>query len=140
MSIRAMRASLPDSRIRRLFFSISPWAKEGLLLLTSGLDNLTNDLPLHPLFVPFVEQTARYLSGTEHRSGSRSVDSLLELRTAKDQAGSVEIIDPLGNRPLSLTEATTQRRSLPADSCRAFYELRLANGRSDLIGGKLRPS
>ena len=44
-----------------------------VLLFTSGLDNLTNDFPLHPIFVPFVEQTALYLSGTEHRSGSRVV-------------------------------------------------------------------
>ena len=78
-----------------------------VLLFTSGLDNLTNDFPLHPIFVPFVEQTARYLSGTERRSGSRLVDSFLELRTAKEQAVSVEVIDPGGHRPLSLQEATT---------------------------------
>ena len=33
-----------------------------MLLFTSGLDNLTNDLPLHPVFVAFVDRTARYLS------------------------------------------------------------------------------
>ncbi len=43
-----------------------------VLLLASGLDNLTNDFPLHPDFVPFVEQTALYLSGTARRSGSRA--------------------------------------------------------------------
>ena len=53
-------------------------AKGRVLLFASGLDNLTNDFPLHPVFVPFVEQTARYLSGTESRSGSRLVDSYLE--------------------------------------------------------------
>ena len=70
-----------------------------MLLLTSGLDNLTNDFPLHPVFVPFVDQTARYLSGTDSRSGSRVVDSFLELRTAKEQSVSVEVIDPDGKRP-----------------------------------------
>src|SRR6202140_4163534 len=30
-----------------------------VVLFTSGLDNLTNDFPLHPAFVPFIEQTAR---------------------------------------------------------------------------------
>ena len=40
-----------------------------VLLFTSGLDNLTNDFPLHPIFVPFIEQTARYLSGMERGSG-----------------------------------------------------------------------
>ena len=48
-----------------------------LLLLTSGLENLTNDLPLHPVFVAFVDRTARYLSGSERLSGSRLVDSFV---------------------------------------------------------------
>ena len=56
-----------------------------VLLFASGLDNLTNDFPLHPVFVPFVEQTALYLSGTERRSGSRLVDSFLELRTRRNR-------------------------------------------------------
>ena len=53
-----------------------------VLLFTSGLDNLTNDFPLHPAFVPFVEQTARYLAGSERQSGARPVDAYLELRNA----------------------------------------------------------
>jgi hypothetical protein len=103
-----------------------------VLLLASGLDNLTNDFPLHPIFVPFVEQTARYLSGTERRSGSRLADSFLELRTAKEQAVSVEIIDPAGRRPLSLKEATSAQSYRLTQA--GFYQLRLANGRQDVIG------
>ena len=53
-----------------------------ILLLTSGLDNLTNDLPLHPVFVAFVDRTARYLSGSEQLSGARLVDSFVQLRAA----------------------------------------------------------
>ena len=103
-----------------------------VLLLASGLDNLSNDFPLHPIFIPFVEQTARLLSGTERRSGARLVDSFLELRTDKEQAISVEITDPDGHRPLSLREATsTQTFQLTRAG---FYELRLANGRQDVIG------
>jgi hypothetical protein len=103
-----------------------------ILLLTSGLDNLTNDFPLHPAFVPFVEQTARYLSGTESRSGSRVVDSFLDLRTAKEQAVGVEVVDPDGRRPLSLKEATTAQSYQLTRA--GFYQLRLANGRQDVIG------
>jgi hypothetical protein len=103
-----------------------------VLLLASGLDNLTNDFPLNPVFVPFVEQTARYLSGTESRSGSRLVDSYLELRTAKEQAVGVELVDPDGRRPLSLKEATTAQSYQLAEI--GFYQLRLANGRQDVIG------
>jgi len=103
-----------------------------VLLLASGLDNLTNDFPLNPVFVPFIEQTARYLSGTQDRSGSRLVDSYLELRTAKEQAIGVEVIDPNGKRPLSLKEATTAQSYQLTQA--GFYQLRLANGRQDVIG------
>ncbi len=103
-----------------------------VLLFASGLDNLTNDFPSGPLFVPFVKQTARYLSGTQDRNGSRIVDSFLELRTAKDQAVSVEVIDPAGRRPLSIEQATTAQSFQLTDA--GFYEVRLANGRHDLVG------
>lgn len=102
-----------------------------VLLLASGLDDLTNDLPVQPIFVPFVKQTALYLSGTADRSGSQLVDSFLELRTSKEQAVSVEIIDPAGHRPLSLEEATTAE-SYPLTTS-GFYDVRLANGRRDLV-------
>jgi len=102
------------------------------LLFASGLDNLTNDFPVQPVFVPFVKQTARYLSGTEDRNGSRLVDSFLELRTTRDEAVSVEVIDPAGHRPLSLQEAASAQ-SFQLTSA-GFYELRLANGRHDLVG------
>jgi hypothetical protein len=101
------------------------------LLLTSGLDNLTNDLPVQPVFVPFVKQTALYLSGTADRGGSRVVDSTLELRTSRDEAVSVEIVDPAGRRPLSLEEATTAESYQLTSS--GFYDVRLANGRRDLV-------
>ena len=109
--------------------------KEGegrVLLLASGLDNLTNDFPLHPSFVPFVEQAARYLAGIDERSGSRIVDSFLDLRTAKEQSVGVEVIDPDGRRPLSLSEATTAQTYQLTRA--GFYQLRLANGRQDLVG------
>jgi len=49
--------------------------------LRRGFDNLTNDLPLNPAFVAFVDQTARLsLSGEERVSGARVVDSFVQLR------------------------------------------------------------
>ena len=103
-----------------------------VLLLASGLDNLTNDFPLHPDFVPFVEQTAFYLSGSERPGGSRVVGSYLQLRTAKERAVSVEVVDPEGRRPLSLQEATAAQTYQLNEA--GFYELRLANGRQDVVG------
>ena len=103
-----------------------------ILLFTSGLDNLTNDFPLHPIFVPFVEQTALYLSGIQNRSGARVVDSFLELRTSKEQSVGVEVIDPQGHRPLNLKDSISAQTFQLSQA--GFYELQLANGRHDMVG------
>jgi hypothetical protein len=102
------------------------------LLLTSGLDNLTNDFPLHPAFIPFVERTARYLSGLERSSSAQIVDSFVELRTGKQPATSVEVVGPDGRRALSLNEAVSAQTFPLARA--GFYEFRRASGHTDLIG------
>jgi hypothetical protein len=105
-----------------------------VLLLASGLENLTNDLPLHPVFVAFVDRTARYLSGSERLSGSRLVDSYVQLRTAQPlgAVASIEVIDPDGRRPLSLSEARSVQSIRLARA--GFYQIRFANGRDAVIG------
>jgi hypothetical protein len=106
-----------------------------VVLLASGLENLTNDLPLHPIFVVFVDRTARYLSGSEQRSGSQVVDSFVQLRGVAEPAGAVanvEVTDPQGHRPLSLSEART-RESFRLERA-GFYQIRFANGRDAVIG------
>jgi hypothetical protein len=103
-----------------------------VLLLTSGLDNLTNDFPLDPAFVPFIEQTARYLAGSERQGGARTVDAYLELRNAKEQGQGVEVTDPDGKRPLTLGEAASAQSFQLTEA--GFYQLRLANGRQDEVG------
>jgi hypothetical protein len=106
-----------------------------VLLFTSGLENLTNDLPLHPVFVAFVDKAARYLSGNERLSGSRLVGSFVQLRSTVQPVGevaNVEVIDPEGRRPLSLSEArTVQTFQLQRAG---FYQIRFANGRDAVIG------
>jgi len=105
-----------------------------VVLLTSGLENLTNDLPLHPVFVAFVDRTARYLAGSERLSGSRLVDSFFQLRSAGEPLGvatSIEVIDPDGRRPLSLTEARTVQ-SFRLERA-GFYQIRFTNGRDAVI-------
>jgi hypothetical protein len=106
-----------------------------VLLLTSGLENLTNDLPLHPVFVAFVDKAARYLSGSERLSGSRLVDSFVQLRSGGEPVGevaNVEVIDPDGRRPLSLGEARTVQTFRLRRA--GFYQIRFANGRDAVIG------
>jgi len=103
-----------------------------VVLLTSGLDNLTNDFPLHPAFVPFIEQTARYLAGSELQGGARAVDSYLELRNAREKSQGVEVTDPEGKRPLTLGEAATAQSFRLTEA--GYYQLRLANGRQNEVG------
>ncbi len=102
-----------------------------VVLFASGFDNLTNDLPLHPVFVAFVDRTIRYLSGTEERSSSSTVDQFVALRAARERGVGVDVVDPEGHRPLSL-QAAASAQWLQLTRA-GFYELRLASGRSDLI-------
>jgi hypothetical protein len=111
-----------------------------VLVFTSGFDNVTNDFPLSPLFVPFVDQTARYLSGEARLSGARVVDSFVQLRTETNQTGpsaaktsgaTVDIIGPDGKRPLSLKEAAAAESFQLARA--GFYQIRFASGRDALI-------
>jgi hypothetical protein len=112
-----------------------------VLLFASGFENLTNDLPLNPAFVAFVDQTARYLSGEERVSGARVVDSYVQLRNPVNEQGAVskavssgatvDVIGPDGKRPLSLKEAAAAESFQLAHA--GFYQIRFANGRDALI-------
>ena len=109
-----------------------------VLLFASGFDNVTNDLPLSPAFVAFVDQTARYLSGEERASGARVVDSFVQLRNPVNQAtgaaaskATVDIVGPDGKRPLSLKEAAAAESFQMAHA--GFYQIHFANGRDALI-------
>jgi hypothetical protein len=106
-----------------------------VLLLATGLDNLTNDLPLHPVFVAFVDHLSRYLSGSDQLSGARVIDSYVQLRAVAQpigSLGSVEVIDPDGKRPLSLDEAR-HAQSIRLERA-GFYRIRFASGRDAVIG------
>ncbi len=102
-----------------------------VVLFASGLDNLTNDLPLHPVFVAFIDRTIRYLTGTEGRSSSRVVDDFLALHAGADRGSGVDVVDPDGQRPLSL-QASASAQWLQLTRA-GFYELHFAGGREDLI-------
>ena len=107
-----------------------------VLLFASGFDNVSNDLPLSPAFVAFVDRTARYLSGEERVGGARVVDSFVQLRNPANQAGAnsgatVDVIDPDGKRPLSLKEAAAAESFQLSRA--GFYQVRFANGRDALI-------
>ena len=104
-------------------------------VFASGFDNIANDMPLHPMFVPFVERTARYLSGADRLSGARVVDSFMQLRdiSVKATSGgpSVDVVGPNAQRPLSLSESATAQ-SFPLAHA-GFYQIRYSTGREALI-------
>ena len=102
-----------------------------VIILASGLDNVSNDLPLHATFVPFVEQVSWYLEGGEERPSMQTVGSFAELRTAGDRGAAAEILDPDGKRVLSLKEAATAK-TYQFDR-EGFYDIRPANGRRELV-------
>ena len=106
------------------------------LIFASGFDNVTNDLPLQPAFVPFVDRAARYLAGVEQASGAKVVGSFVQLRSPSSAAGPshgspVEVLGPGGSRPLSLEQEATAQ-SFPLARA-GFYQVRFANGRDALI-------
>ena len=102
-----------------------------VLVFTSTFDNLANDFPLHSSFVPFVEQTARYLGRQQDSSTNVAVDSYIELRSAKEHGAAVEVTDPDGKQPLSLNEAASAQ-SFQVNH-EGFYEIHRGNGRQEMV-------
>lgn len=102
-----------------------------VLVFSSTLDNISNDLPVHSSFVPFAEQSVEYLAGVEASPSQYVVDSFVELRAARDARAAVDILDPDGRRALTLKEAAdAQAFRLTREG---YYELRRGNGRNELI-------
>ena len=65
---------------------------------------------MHPVFVPFVAETARYLSDMEEGEAQATVDSVLELRHRRSGDPAVQAFDPQGERVLSLGESVDRSR------------------------------
>jgi hypothetical protein len=102
-----------------------------VLVFASTFDNVANDFPLHASFVPFIQQTARYLGRLDDRPPSVLVGSFEELRDSKEKGSAVEVVDPQGGRVLSLEEAT-QAQNIQFTSA-GFYEIRRPNRADELV-------
>lgn len=59
------------------------------------------------------------------------MDAYLELRNAKEKAQGVEVTDPEGKRPLSLSEAASAQSFQLTEA--GYYQLRLADGRQNEV-------
>lgn len=93
------------------------------LLFASGLDNLTNDLPLHAIFVPWVQQTARYLAGDALQAGGSSPVGAFQSAT--------QVTDPRGGHPLQLGQSATSATFLLGEQ--GFYQIQRPDGRAQVI-------
>ena len=102
-----------------------------VLVFASTFDNVANDFPVHASFVPFVEQTARYLAHLDDGQASFQVGSYLDLRGGDEQRATVEVITPDGSRAFSLEESAKAQNIQLART--GFYEVHRQNRRDELV-------
>jgi hypothetical protein len=128
----------PDTRVAATLSDGSPLfidRKIGAghaLVFTSALDNVASNLPLEPVWLPFLDQTTHEMGGIGTAPGNYKVGSFVELRTAKEEGVPVEIVGPNDQRLLSLAESTKARTfQFPSQG---FFDIRRANGREELAG------
>jgi hypothetical protein len=98
----------------------------------STFDNISNDLPIHAAWVPFIAQTSLYLGGGgAEQPVNLATDSYVELRSGDQQGAAAEVLDPDGKRVLSLTESTKARNvSLDREG---FFDIKTASGRRSVV-------
>ena len=107
------------------------------IAFASTFDNVSNDLPLHASWVPFVTQMALYLGGGgAEQPVNLPVDSYVELRAAdnanKNGSGAAaEVLDADGKRVLSLEESV-KATNFALDR-EGYFEIKTAAGRRSLI-------
>jgi hypothetical protein len=105
------------------------------LVFTSALDNIANNLPVEPVWLPFLDQTTHEMGGIGTAPGNYKVGSFVELRTAREKDVPVEIVGPASaggedKRLLTLAESTkAQTFQFPTQG---FFDIRRANGREEL--------
>jgi len=101
-----------------------------VLVFTSALDNIASNLPLAPVWLPFLDQTTAEMGGIGTAPGNYKAGSYVELRTAKEKGVPVEIVGPGDKRLLTLSESTKARAfQFPSIG---FFDIRRANGREEL--------
>jgi hypothetical protein len=104
-----------------------------LLVLTSPLDREWNDLAIHPLFVRFIGEAARYLTSAA-AAPNALVGSILPLGV--NASNGAQVFDPRGQRATALGDTSEKPRIL-ADQV-GFNEVR-GGGRSDWVAVNADP-
>jgi hypothetical protein len=102
-----------------------------VIVFASSLDNVANDLPRDPVWLPFIEQTTHEMGGIGAARTNYRVGSYVDLRTVKEKNVPVEILGPNNERLLTLAESSkAQTFQFPAQG---YYDIRRANGREEMI-------
>ncbi len=105
-----------------------------LLVFASPLDREWNDLAIHPLFVRFIGEAARYLTGIGAGTTSATVGSILT--AGLNGRTGAQIFDPSGRRVLNLGDTAAAPRLVPDQL--GFYEVR-GDGRAEWIAVNVDP-
>jgi hypothetical protein len=95
-----------------------------MLVLTAPVEREWNDLAIHPLFVHFIAEAARYLVRGDASAASTTVGSVI--LTGLTAAGGGQIFDPRGERVLGLAQTAAADRLIPDET--GFYEIRGNDG------------
>ena len=104
--------------------------KGRVLVFASALDNVWNDLPVTSVYVPFVAETVRYLTGAEAARAEALLGEVLELGRRRGGGGAIQVLDPSGERVLTLSDSVS-REAVPLESV-GYYEIRSPD-RSELL-------
>jgi hypothetical protein len=108
-----------------------PRGEGRMLIFSSTLDNSATDFPLHASYLPFVVQTASYLSRGEAAPPSVTVNSPVPLRRSTAESTAADVIGPDGKHELSLTESTNALTYNPPSE--GFFEIQHAGGHRQLL-------
>ncbi len=101
-----------------------------VIVLASALDNIASNLPLQPVWLPFIEQTTHEMGGMGAARTNYRVGSYVDLRTVKEKNVPIEILGPDNKRLLSLSEsAKATAFQFPTQG---FFDIRRANGREEM--------
>jgi Aerotolerance regulator N-terminal/von Willebrand factor type A domain len=135
--LRALRVDPGKSRVVARLSDETPLLMDQQLgsghveVFASTFDNIDNNFPRHASFVPFVEQTARYLGRLDSGPPAVQVGSFEELRDSKEKGSAVDVVDPKGGRVFDLKEAATAQNV--QFTMAGFYDIRRPNGRNELV-------
>lgn len=79
-----------------------------MLLMPASLDNQWNDLPVRPVFVSFIIEAGRYLSGINEIARTYTTGAVLPLSLTGASSG--QVVDPDGETVLSLADTTREQQ------------------------------